>query len=154
MKFFFHCILHFYDTTCLHDNFVIVVYAKLLFYNTAPLKTGWTIFSFNWVQILLDNIYGIVWVLVGRWLDWHWLVKAHCQSCDQYTEKDAGAVQLISLDKEKQTLVQCWRAHYYYYFYYLWNLTYFINHILIYFLHLVWLGGMEFRTKNYFIWAL
>ena len=24
-----------------------------------------------------------------------------------------AAVQLISLDKEKQTLVQCWRAHYY-----------------------------------------
>ena len=29
-----------------------------------------------------------------------------------------GAVHLASLDKEKQTLVRCWRVHCYYYFYF------------------------------------
>ena len=44
-----------------------------------------------------------------------------------------AAVQLISLDKEKQTLVQCWRAHYYYLFIlFIYEIAIFINHILIY----------------------
>ena len=58
-----------------------------------------------------------------------------------------AAVQLISLDKEKQTLVQCWRAHYYYLFIlFIYETAIFINHIHIYFLHLNWLGDMEFGT--------
>ena len=59
-----------------------------------------------------------------------------------------AAVQLISLDKEKQALVQCWRDHYYYLFILfilcIYETALFINHIHIYFLHLIWLGGMEF----------
>ena len=58
-----------------------------------------------------------------------------------------AAVQLISLDKEKQTLVQCWRAHYFIY------LFLFINEnchiLLIIFIYISssdLVGGMEFGT--------
>ena len=50
-----------------------------------------------------------------------------------------GAVQLISLDKEKQTLVQCWRAHPIHYPHatpdYLFNAIA-VNYICIYSVHI------------------
>ena len=43
----------------------------------------------------MDSEY-LAWEEASKWVDWHLVVKAHCQSCGQYTMKSADADSIHS----------------------------------------------------------